>query len=175
MPRPQILNSFSAMAWKGKNHLVKAQGISKDEWWRLCRDYVAAVGLNVHFETLSGDLTGLITLHSKWEQWLNSLCNWNCKCWRWQNRIHGLELEQKAALIKGICKNVMGSFMTTFSDNLAHQKCTGCSKTFHPINVQCLCWKICLLKKHCDILKHYGFASVLRPITVMYPMATNLQ
>lgn len=39
----------------------------------------------------------------------------------WQNRIHELELEQKAALAEDIRRNVRGSFMATVSQNLVLQ------------------------------------------------------
>lgn len=85
----------------------------------------------------------------------------------WQNRIHELELEQKAALAEDIRRNVRGSFMATVSQNLVLQlirnaqdaakhspllKLSTCAERF-------ACWE-----KHCYILQCSGFAwsSVLR-------------
>lgn len=68
MPRPHMLKEFSALARKVKNHIVEAKGVSKDGWWNLCMGYADAAGLNLHLQILSSDLTGLIALHSKWEQ-----------------------------------------------------------------------------------------------------------
>lgn len=51
-----MLHSPPAITRKAKIHLVKGQGISKNECGSLCRDYAAVVGLNMHLETLNGDV-----------------------------------------------------------------------------------------------------------------------
>lgn len=79
----------------------------------------------------------------------------------WQNKIHELELEQKAALAEDIRRNIMGSFTATASQNLVLQlirNAQDAAKHSPLLKLSICVERFACWEKHCYILQCSGFA-----------------